>query len=523
MHSKNTDYSVVVLDFGGQYAHLIARRIRELNYHSLLLPYDAGLEEIQRLNPVAVILSGGPASIYEANAPKPSQEVSHWLLSGEVPVLGICYGHQLLADMLGGEVQRREEAEYGLSKMNVLQDDELFRGTPKEQTVWMSHRDAVVRLPPDTIRLAETNYSYVAAFRHIAKPIYGVQFHPEVKHTEHGMTILRNFLARIAGAQPNWFVEDVVEEKIKELKKKTRGNVLVAVSGGVDSITTATIMLRVFGSNSVHIVFVDTGLLREGEPERVLKTLKSLGFEHIHFVDAKKLFLSRLKGVTDPEEKRKIIAETFREIFVSTAMEVEKKYGQINYLAQGTIYPDRVESGKTSRATAKIKSHHNVVMGQLPGIEILEPLADFYKDEVRKIALKLGIPEEIVYQHPFPGPGLAVRIVGEVTEDKLSILRKATKIVEEEFLKSGWYHKVWQAFPVLLSLKTVGVKGDVRSYEYAVALRVVESEDAMTANFVKLPWELLDRISHRITNEVEGVNRVLYDITNKPPATIEFE
>jgi GMP synthase (glutamine-hydrolysing) len=523
MPLRNTDYSVVVLDFGGQYAHLIARRIRELSYRSLLLPYDSPLEEILKLKPVAVVLSGGPASIYETKAPRPPQEVLEWLLSGEVPVLGICYGHQLLASVLGGDVERREGAEYGLSRLRVIEEDVFFSGTPREQNVWMSHRDAVVKLPPNALRLAETDYSSVAAFRDSTKPMYGVQFHPEVRHTEHGLTLLRNFLARVVGAEPNWFVEDVVEEKIRELKKLPLGNVLVAVSGGVDSVTTATIMLRVFGPSRVHVVFVDTGLLREGECERVLKALHSLGFEHVHFIDAGKIFLSRLRGVSDPEAKRRVIAEAFREVFASAVREIEERYGRIIYLAQGTIYPDRVESGATSGVAAKIKSHHNVVMGELPGVEILEPLADFYKDEVRKISLRLGIPEEIVYQHPFPGPGLAVRVVGEVTEERLAILRKATRIVEEEFLKSGWYRRVWQAFPVLLPVKTVGVKGDSRSYEYAIALRVVVSEDAMTASFAKLPWELLERVSQRIVNEVEGVNRVLYDITNKPPATIEFE
>lgn len=521
--SRSTEYSIVVLDFGGQYAHLIARRVRELNYRSLLVDYDSPLEDVLSLKPVAVILSGGPSSIYEEGSPWPRREVLEWLLSGSVAVLGICYGHQLLARALGGKVERREKAEYGISRLRVVSEDPLFKGTPGEQDVWMSHRDAVVELPPDAVRIAETDYSFIAAFRHRSKPIYGVQFHPEVRHTAYGLAILRNFLSEVAGAKPNWFVENLVEEKIREIREKVKGNVLIAVSGGVDSTTTAVLLLKALGPDPVHVVYVNTGLLREGEPERVLETLSRLGFRHVHYVDASRRFLERLRGVTDPEEKRRIIAETFAEVFSEKIREIEERYGPFRFLAQGTIYPDRVESGRTGKATAKIKSHHNVVMGEVPGVELVEPLADFYKDEVRRIALLLGVPEDIVYQHPFPGPGLAVRVVGEVTEEKLRILRRATSIVEEEFKKSGLYREVWQAFPVLLPVKTVGVKGDSRSYEYAVALRVVYSEDAMTASFAKLPWDFLERLAERLVNEVEGVNRVLYDITHKPPATIEYE
>jgi len=515
--------SVVVFDFGGQYAHLIARRVRELNFYSVLVSHSVSLEEFLRLNPAAVIFSGGPSSIYVENSPKPEAEVFNYIVQSRIPLLGICYGHQLIASLLGGRVSRKEKAEYGLSVLRVLRSDPLFSGTPETQVVWMSHRDAVDWLPEEFVTLASTEYSEVAAFRHRSLPIYGVQFHPEVRHTEYGRAILENFLKRVAGLEPNWFVEDVAAEVISRLKKELRGKALTAVSGGVDSLTAAVMVQRAVGSDNIYVIHVNTGLLREGESERTLEVLRKMGFKNVFYVDASSLFLDRLRGVTDPEEKRRVIAKAFADVFAEKALELNREVGGFRYLVQGTIYPDRVESGATGKATAKIKSHHNVVMEAIPGLEIVEPLAEFYKDEVRRIARSLGLPEEVVTQHPFPGPGLAVRIVGEVTEEKLRILRKATRIVEEEFRKAGLYEKVWQAFPVLLSVKTVGVKGDERSYEYALALRVVESEDAMTASFAKLPWDFLERLAERLVNEVEGVNRVLYDVTHKPPATIEFE
>ncbi len=515
--------SVAVVDFGGQYAHLIARRVRELNFYSVLVPHDVTLDEFIQVNPLAVIFSGGPASIYVEGSPRPRREVLEYIINNRIPLLGICYGHQLIASIFGGRVVRKDKAEYGLSVLRVLTSDPIFHGTPASQRVWMSHRDAVVWLPEEFEVTASTDYSEVAAFRHKTLPVYGVQFHPEVRHTEYGRVILDNFLRRVAGLEPNWFVEDVAAEVISDLRRRLSGKALVAVSGGVDSLTAAVMVQKAIGSDNIYVVHVNTGLLREGESERTLRVLEKLGFKNVFYVDASRLFLERLRGVTDPEEKRRIIAKTFAEVFAEKALELNQKVGGFKYLVQGTIYPDRVESGATGKATARIKSHHNVVMEAIPGLEIVEPLSEFYKDEVRKIARSLGIPDEVVSQHPFPGPGLAVRIVGEVTEEKLRILRKATKIVEEEFRRSGFYEKVWQAFPVLLSIRTVGVKGDERSYEYALALRVVESEDAMTASFAKLPWEFLEHVAERLVNEVEGVNRVLYDITHKPPATIEFE
>ncbi len=523
MSSMESRKSVVVLDFGGQYAHLIARRIRELNFYSKLLPYDISLEDLQRSNPAAVVFSGGPASVLEKDAPRPREEVVSFLLRNKIPILGVCYGHQLIASFFGGRIARKEKGEYGSSVLRVVEKNELFLDTPSIQRVWMSHRDSVVELPSDLVVLASTDYSEVAAYKHRTLPAYGVQFHPEVKHTEHGKTILSNFLRRVVGLTPNWFIEDEAMHIIEEMRKNIKGKVLLAVSGGVDSLTTALMLQKAIGGENLYLIHVNTGLLRENESERVLEILKKLGFTNVHYVDASKLFLERLRGVTDPEEKRRIIAKTFAEVFKDKALQLSHTVGGFKYLAQGTIYPDRVESGATGKATAKIKSHHNVVMEAIPGLELVEPLAEFYKDEVRRIAEILGLPEELVKQHPFPGPGLAVRVLGEVTEEKLKILRKATMIVEEEFRKAGLYEKVWQAFPVLLPVKSVGVKGDVRSYEYVLALRVVESEDAMTASFVKLPWDFLEKLAERLVNEVDGVNRVLYDITHKPPATIEFE
>ena len=515
---------VIVLDFGSQYAHLIARRVRELGVYSEVVPHDAPASQIRSLNPGAIILSGGPASVYEEGAPKLRDDTLSFLLSGEVPVLGICYGHQLLAQALGGVVARGEKGEYGLSWLKILESDLLFKGTPSTQRVWMSHRDYVEKVPSDVVAIASTDYSRVAAFRHRSKPIYGVQFHPEVRHTEHGMRILRNFLFEIAGLERNWSTQGLVSSIFEGVRRAYRGGkVLMAVSGGVDSTTAAYVIKEVVGEDNIHLVFVDTGLLREGEPERVLKMLRSLGFKHVHFVDASKRFLERLRGVVDPEEKRKVISRTFIEVFEEVRRRLEERYGPFRYLGQGTIYPDRIESGQASRRADRIKSHHNVAIPIQVSLELLEPLKDLYKDEVRRLARALNLPEELIRQHPFPGPGLAVRVVGEVTEEKLRIVRKASRIVEEELKRAGLYEELWQAFPVLLPVRSVGVMGDSRTYEYVIALRIVVSEDAMTAEFAKLPWDVLERIASRIVNEVEGVNRVLYDITNKPPATIEFE
>jgi GMP synthase (glutamine-hydrolysing) len=514
---------VVVVDFGGQYAHLIARRIRELGFYAEVVPYDT-LKPEDVSSAGAIVLSGGPSSVLEEGAPRLNPKLLERALKEDKPVLGICYGHQLLATALGGAVGKGAKGEYGSATLEVLADDPLFSGTPRIQKVWMSHRDYVEKLPPGSLVLARTEDCEIAAFRLAGAGVYGVQFHPEVKHTEYGARILENFLRGIAGLEPSWRPEDAVKNIIERVRAAYKGgNILVAASGGVDSTTAAYIVKLAVGSEPIHLVVIDTGLLREEEAERAVSTLRSLGFKHVHLVDASREFLGALKGVVDPEEKRRVIARVYFEVLERKAKELSAVHGEFRYLVQGTIYPDRIESGRAGRGSDRIKSHHNVTLPERLGLELIEPLADFYKDEVRRVAKALGLPEELVYQHPFPGPGLAVRVVGEVTEEKLRIVRRATSIVEEELRKAGLYRSLWQAFPVLLPVKTTGVKGDARSYEYAIALRAVVSEDAMTAEFAKLPWELLERIASRIANEVEGVNRVLYDVTNKPPATIEYE
>lgn len=512
---------VAVVDFGGQYSHLIARRVREHGVYSRIVPPDA---DLLRMGPLAVIFSGGPFSVYEEGAPRVPGELVESMVDEGVPVLGICYGHQLLAQLVGGRVEVGESGEYGVSVMEVLEEDEIFHGTPRRQRVWMSHRDRVAELPGDYRVLARTSYTGIAAYRHREAPLYGLQFHPEVRHTEHGHRILGNFLFRVAGLERNWGLVDLMEEAARRIREVYRGgNVIMAASGGVDSTTAAVLIRRVVGGESLHLVFVDTGLLREGEAERVPRVLRSLGFRNVHCVDAGRIFLERLRGVEDPEEKRRVIARTYLEVFEGARRRLEERFGRFLYLAQGTIYPDRIESGRGSGRADRIKSHHNVELPEGHGFVLIEPLADFYKDEVRRIAESIGLPPEVVRRHPFPGPGLAIRIVGEVTEERLGIIRRATRIVEEEFRRAGIYGELWQAFPVLLPIRTVGVMGDRRTYEYAVAVRAVLSEDAMTAEFARPPWDLLERISSRLVNEIEGVNRVLYDITNKPPATIEYE
>lgn len=514
---------VAIIDFGSQYTHLIARRVRELKIYSEVVPYNICVEDLRKIEPKALILSGGPKSVYEKNSPKISIEILNWAIAERIPILGICYGHQLLAYMLGGKVSGGKEGEYGVSILKVLEDNIIFHRTAKEQKVWMSHRDQVVELPENFKVIASTQYTPIAAYKSGDEGIYGLQFHPEVKHTKYGMRILRNFLYEVCNCKPTWRLGDFIKKKVKEIREIVgNGNVIMAASGGVDSTTAAYIISKAVGER-LHLVYVNTGLMRENEDEEVLETLRKIGFKNIHYVNAEKKFLERLKGVIDPEKKRQIIAKTFIEIFEEKARELERKYGKIEFLGQGTIYPDRIESGQASPVADRIKSHHNVVLPKGMKLKLIEPIADLYKDEVRRLALEMGLPGEIVKRHPFPGPGLAIRIIGEVTKEKLEILRKADKIVQEEMKKSGWYWRVWQAFPVLLSIKTVGVMGDQRAYEYAIALRVVYSEDGMTADFVKLPWKLLERIASRIVNEVEIVNRVLYDVTNKPPATIEYE
>ena len=514
MNKKDLD-KIWVIDFGGQYAHLIARRIRELNVYSMIIdPDEISVERIREDTPKAIILSGGPSSIYEENAPK----IPRWLLDINIPILGICYGHQLLAYMFGGKVSRGL-GEFGRTRVKILDKKDLFKGLGDVLEVWMSHNDYVEKPPPDSEILAVSeDTGYIAAFRIKERKIFGVQFHPEVIHTERGLDILNNFL-ELSSCKRNWRLEDYLNNVINNIKNTVSDNekVLCAVSGGVDSTVTASILKKAVGDRLVS-VFVNHGLLREGEVEEVSTNLRRIDIEPM-YIDASERFLNALRGVSDPEEKRIIIGRIFGEIF----KEIISKDPSIKWLAQGTTYPDVIESGRSRRAS-KIKSHHNVAgLPEDLGLRLIEPLKDLYKDEVRRLGELLGIPREILVRHPFPGPGLAVRIIGEVNEERLSIIRKASRIVEEIIRRHGLYEKVWQAFPVLLKDKWVGIKGDKRSEGYIIVIRIVDSQDGMTADWSRVPYEILDEISRRIISEIREVTMVTYAITSKPPSTIEAE
>ena len=506
---------VLVVDFGGQYTHLIARRCRELGVYSEVVEPGALEEELGRGGVVGVILSGGPRSVLEPGAP--SVDLTPVAKAG-IPVLGICYGHQLLAHLLGGKLERGEIREYGRTRIKVVERDKLLEGLPGEFWVWMSHGDTVVKPPP---RMRATSLSEYGAITSMSdgKLLYSTQFHPEVVHTEHGTEILGNFLRRVCGVEGWWKPADRITALIQEVREKVgKGErVICGVSGGVDSFTTAVLASRAVGDR-LHCIFVDTGLMRKGEREQVERTLRQMGVKNLMIIDARERFLSKLKGVVDPEEKRRIIGEEFVRVFEEAA----SKIPNARWLAQGTIYPDRIESGRAGRRAALIKSHHNVAgLPERMNLKVIEPLRDFYKDEVREIARALGVPEEVVSRHPFPGPGLAVRIIGEVTEEKLRICREANAIVEEEFRNAGAYAKVWQAFAVVGDDKWVGVMGDERAEGHIVIIRAVESVDGMTADWHKIDHKLLDKISRRITNEILGVTMVAYASTSKPPSTIE--
>jgi GMP synthase (glutamine-hydrolysing) len=516
--------TIIVLDFGGQYTHLISRRVRELGVYSDIHVYDVSIEELEKnLDVKGIIFSGGPNSVYDEGSPLVSKELFSWCEEKRVPILGICYGHQLIAHVFGGSVKRLEKGEFGKAVLYVDDKEDLFQGLEDTEIVWMSHGDQVLKLPKGFEKIGHTNSCPIAAYRNVTNRIYGVQFHIEVLHTKKGNRILENFVKGICGCQATWRMENWIEETIRNIRKSVgEAKVIMAVSGGVDSTVAAVLLHRAIGKN-LQCVFVDNGLLRENEAKEVINGFKSLNLEPVHFVDASETFLRRLEGVTDPEEKRKIISDTFIRIFEKKARELEKTFGKFEYLGQGTIYPDRVESAATSKAAARIKSHHNVVLPEGMTLKLVEPLASLYKDEVRKVGKMLGLSDEVVWRQPFPGPSLAIRIIGAVTKEKLSILRKADTIIQEEIQKSDFQNKLWQSFTVLLPVKTVGVMGDARTYENVIAVRAVESEDAMTANFAKLDWSILERIASRIVNEVKGINRVVYDITNKPPSTVEWE
>ncbi|HEY4482900.1 MAG TPA: glutamine-hydrolyzing GMP synthase [Candidatus Paceibacterota bacterium] len=509
---------IVILNFGSQFAHLIARRVRELGVRAEILPFDTKVAEIEKLKPVGIILSGGPASVLEKGSPRLDRRIFEMGL----PILGICYGHQVMAHLLGGRVAKGEHREFGKEILEIKGKNTLFKGLSVKETVWFSHGDKVVRLPGGFRATASTKGCKYGAFEDTKRNFFGIQFHPEVTHTRNGKKILSNFVFSICRAKKDWQIVSLTKEIIAETKSEVeQRHVVVGISGGVDSLVAATLIHRAIG-NRLHAVFVDTGLLRKGEVEQVAVYLRKHGFKKLYVIDASKPFLTRLKGVSDPETKRKIIGHTFIEVFEKAIKNELKKY-PIAYLAQGTIYPDRVESASTSKTSAKIKSHHNLTLPEKLGFKILEPIKDLYKDEVRKVGLVLGLPKDLLWRHPFPGPGLAVRIVGEVTEERLRILREADAVFIEELKNAGEYEKIWQAFAALLPIKVVGVMGDARTYEYVIALRAVDSVDGMSADWHKISNELLEKISSAIVGKVSGVNRVLYDITQKPPATIEYE
>jgi GMP synthase (glutamine-hydrolysing) len=504
---------IAVLDFGGQYAHLICRRVRALGVYAELLPHDVSVEELKRKGVAGVILSGGPASVYSEGAPK----ADPGLFGGDLPLLGICYGYQLLVKAHGGEVERADRREYGRSIVKILDRSGIFQGVKKDNFVcWMSHTDSPTRLPDSLEAIASSANSPYAAARSSDGHLYGVQFHPEVSHTEEGQVILANFVYGVCSAQRNWSLEGFMKRTVESLAG-LRGRVLCAVSGGVDSSVTAALLQRAVGDR-LSCVFIDTGLLRTGEAENVKAFLgQGLGI-NVSYVDASTTFLKALEGVTDSEEKRMVVGRKFADVFEEFA----DSNGPFAYLAQGTLYPDVIESGRSRGPAVVIKTHHNV--GGLPkelSMEVVEPVKELYKDEVRELGRLVGLPRKVLQRHPFPGPGLAVRVVGEVTPDKLRVAREAGRIVEEIIDEEGLYSKVWQAFAFVGDDKVTGVLGDERRLGYQVTVKVVESIDAMTADWVRLQPEVLERISTRVTNEVEGVVGVAYSISTKPPATIE--
>jgi len=511
---------ILILDFGSQYTQLIARRVREFHVYCEIHPFDLPLEMLRRLRPEGVILSGGPASVYGEDAPRPVRSVLEALTSGSPPVLGICYGMGILTQAFGGEVARAERKEFGPADIRVTRMDPLLALGGRSTRVWMSHGDRMARLPEVLETLATSDNSPHAAFRHRERPIYGLQFHPEVTHTVDGREILRNFVLRVCAARPDWTMDSFVDACVPRIRERvgTR-RVLCALSGGVDSTVTAALIHRAVGDR-LTCIFVDNGVLRAGEADQVLAVFRDTMTLDVRHVDAGARFLHNLRGVEDPERKRRTIGVTFIEVFEEEA----KRIPDAAFLAQGTLYPDVIESVSVRGPSATIKSHHNV--GGLPErmrLELLEPLRELFKDEVRVLGRILGVPEEIVARQPFPGPGLAIRVLGAVDEERLRILRGADAIVQEEIRCAELTDRLWQSFAILLPVKTVGVMGDERTYEHVIAIRAVHSTDGMTADWARLPDDVLARLSSRIINEVTGVNRVVYDISSKPPATIEWE
>jgi GMP synthase (glutamine-hydrolysing) len=507
---------ILVLDFGSQYTQLIARRVRENKVYSEILPFNASIEKIREFRPKGIILSGGPSSVYDEGAPLPDDGV----FSLGVPVLGICYGMQLMAHILGGKVAKASKREYGRAEVAVDDDADLLWGITTKTKVWMSHGDRIEALPRGFSAIGHTDNSPVAVMADKKKRFYALQFHPEVVHTDEGTRILHNFVFGICGCKPTWEMSSFIDWSVGDIREKVGAKkVICALSGGVDSSVVALLVHRALG-DKLSCIFVDNGLLRKGEAEKVKKTFEDHFHIRLIYVDARERFLDKLKGVTEPERKRKIIGNEFIAVFEDEAKRIE----DAEFLAQGTLYPDVIESVSFKGPSAVIKSHHNV--GGLPEVmklKLIEPLRELFKDEVRVLGEELGLPEEICWRHPFPGPGLAIRCIGEITEERLGILKESDAIVLEEIKAAGLYREIWQAFAVILPIKSVGVMGDERTYESVVAVRAVTSLDGMTADWAKIPDEVLGRISNRIINEVKGVNRVVYDITSKPPGTIEWE